>query len=414
LDTSGAIVGQVIDLAAGVTVGLDRTGQPVRFAYPQIDGSVAWRSTGSTPSATETYDAWGTWNSAAKPQIPSDALSLVMDQMGWGAGQGGITMPVDHSLVQLGTRTYDTISGRFLQPDSTLSSANLYAYADGDPIDGTDSSGNFGSWGDIFSMMAAVVVGLIAAVAAPITGGASATLLGIAATLVTSAAIDFGASVLGQVIDGGPINWAEAGINAAIGTGISLLTFGVGRILAAPAFMAARKYGSALFTGNLTKVKAYWNMGKASKQPIGDVVSYANIQRGLLGQVVDQKLQGVTFWKMVGKRLWWTKGVQRKNSVSIDDLLGGNLSERSFTSIRSYKTVSAEVVPNPKGSVSSESSFRPRAPLERQTSYQQLREQSVYQPSVTSQSIHDSTKSITMEDYMNSFMQNNLLKLLNQ
>ncbi|MEI8405221.1 MAG: hypothetical protein WCG96_08090, partial [Actinomycetes bacterium] len=120
LDDKGVLVGQVIDLTSGPTVGLDASGAAQRWSYPGVDGSTAWRSTGTAPSATATYDPWGTWNSAAAPATPHDAVSLIMDEYGWGSGQGGATSPVDPSMVQLGARTYDALSGRFLQPDPQI------------------------------------------------------------------------------------------------------------------------------------------------------------------------------------------------------------------------------------------------------------------------------------------------------
>ena len=278
LDEAGKIVGQVIDLTSGPTVGLDATGAAVRWSYPDLLGSAAWSSTASSPSNTVTYDAWGTWNAVlSRPQI-TDPLSLVMSENGWAAGQGGSTNPVDPKLVQLGARTYDTVVGRFLQPDPLLASTNPYLYANGDPVDGTDPTGAWGSWGDIFSTLISVVVGVAGAILAPVTGGASAFLAGFLITTAVTAAVDFGAAVIGQAIDQGgfgSIDWTAALVSSAIGTGISLVTLGASRLIAAPRMLGLHQKAVAFFT-NQSKWKA---LRKAPATDIGDVMSWAAFKK---------------------------------------------------------------------------------------------------------------------------------------
>ena len=353
LNDKNEIVGQVLSLASGVTVGLNNEGQPTQYAYPEIDGSVAWRSTGAAPGPTNSYDPWGEWNSAAAAPTPTDAVSLVLDQEGWGAGQGGMTIAVAPAMVELGSRTYDAQSGRFLQPDSELSSANLYAYADGDPVDGTDPTGNFGSFGDIFSMLVGVVVGVVAAVAVPVTGGLSASLLAVAATMMTTAAVDFAASAIGQGIDNGwsNIDWAQAGINSAISTGISVATFGLSRLTAAPTLLRLHKAAAAGFSGNTAKAKLILTGLKSQGfENVGSELTWAGFK-----QQVDEP----TKMGFLGKRLWWgTFSKAPKSSGLSDDTfeaLMGNLPlpTQASSSVRLTKPY-AESVVNP-GAVGLES-----------------------------------------------------------
>jgi len=305
LDANGSIVGQVLSLGSGVNTGLNASGTPVDWSYDGVEGSVLWRSTGSAPSQTAVYDPWGSWNAASAPPQPADAISLVMDQMAWGDGQGGTTLPVDASMVQLGQRTYDTASGRFLQADSNISSDNLYAYANGDPIDGTDPSGNFGSFGDIFSMIVGVVVGIAAAVAIPVTGGASSALLAFAVGTVASAAADFGGSVLGQAIDNGGfsnIDWAAAGMNAGIGLGLSVVSFGATRLVAAPWAFLKHQQAKALLSRNMTLFKAISGKGEQGIRGVRSPIAMGNITGSL------DALGTNTAWQRIRRRIFWNRG----------------------------------------------------------------------------------------------------------
>lgn len=337
LDTKNDIVGEQLKLVSGVTAGLDSTNTPTQWSYREIDGSVAWRSTGSGgPSSTAVYDPWGTWDAVASRPQPTDPLSLMMDQDGWGAGQGGATFAAAPNLVQLGNRTYDARSGRFLQPDSDLASSNLYAYAGGDPIDNVDPSGtNFFTSG-WFATIVGVVVGVVAAVAVPFTAGASATLIGMVVAAATTAAVDFGASVLTQVIVNGKdnINWAEAGINSAISFAVSLGSFGLARLAATPALYATR---TMLTSRSITKGKI------AYRAAAGDAASPGAMSfKGIRNRVADNAdidPSEVSWWKVWGRRISPFSLKQKK--ASFDDLfeaapVEAQLLPDAESSVRSY------------------------------------------------------------------------------
>ncbi len=239
LNQHDQIVGQALTLASGVEAGLGSNTEAVAWNYPSIDGSTAWTSTDAGPSPTQTFNAWGQPNSIAAPFAPTGPVRLVLSEQAWGAGQGGLTIPDDRNLVQLGSRTYDALTGRFLQPDSQLSSANAFAYADGDPVDGSDASGHWGSFGEVFSCLLFLFIAVAAAAVAPVTAGTSLSLTGTAITFAFSTVLGFASSVVTQAIDHGITNvdWGKAGINAASALGLSAAT----RLLSSgAAFVAAR------------------------------------------------------------------------------------------------------------------------------------------------------------------------------
>jgi RHS repeat-associated protein len=243
LNDKGEIVGQTLSLASGVAVGLNGAGAPVAWNYPNVMGNTTWRSgENAIPSATILYDPWGTKISMDPPEEPTSAVALVMDGQGWGAGQGGVTLPLATGLVTLGSRTYVPELGRFIQADPQ-DGTNAYAYADNDPIDNTDSSGNSVTAGDIFSWIFSIGLGIVIGALAPVTLGGSSVLAGVVFTAV-AASLDFVGSVAGQLIDNGgnfsQINWAQAGINAGIGAGLVGGGFVIGRLAIYPIRMGAK------------------------------------------------------------------------------------------------------------------------------------------------------------------------------
>ena len=239
LNQHNHIVGQALTLASGGEVGLGAAMEALAWDYPSIDGSTAWTSTGTSPSSTQTFTAWGQPNSVAAPLDPTGPVRLVLSEQAWGAGQGGLTIPVDRNLVQLGSRTYDALTGRFLQPDSQLSSANAFAYADGDPVDGSDSTGHWGSFGEVFSCLMFLFIAVAAAALAPVTAGASLSVTGTAISFAFSTVLGFASSVVTQAIDQGITNvdWGKASVNAASALGLSA---GMRMLSSGAAFVVAR------------------------------------------------------------------------------------------------------------------------------------------------------------------------------
>jgi hypothetical protein len=74
----------------------------------------------------------------------------------------------------MGYRYYNPNYGRFTQPDPTRQEANPYAYANGDPINGSDPTGAslLKGIGDLFGAVGAAIVGGSAAASCPETIGA--------------------------------------------------------------------------------------------------------------------------------------------------------------------------------------------------------------------------------------------------
>ncbi len=347
LSSGHHLAGQTINLSSGVTVGVNAAGTPVEWSYDGIMGNANWRSTGTAPSATQTYDPWGGLNSAKTLPSPKDAVELAIDQQGWGDGQGAVTLPVSSSLIQIGARTYDSVTGRFLQADSEIASDNLYAFGNGDPIDVTDSSGNFGSAGDIFSMLMGVLVGVAATVLMPVTGGASAGLYAAGIGLMTTAAADFGISVLGQAIDNGGfsnIDWAQAGINASISTAISIATFGLGRAVASPTCYVNHMRVKTIF--GRTQAQAEW-LGKISnginmaENPLTEKLSWNGIANYL------PKSQN-TLWQRMRRRIFWNDiGGYSNAKITFEDLAGESFGASGLSAVRNSAATynSQELIP---------------------------------------------------------------------
>ncbi len=371
LSTGHHLAGQSINLASGATVGVNAAGTPVEWSYDGILGNANWRSTGTAPSATQTYNPWGELNSAKALPSPKDAVELAIDQQGWGDGQGAVTLPVSSSIIQMGARTYDALTGRFLQADPQIASDNLYAFGNGDPIDVTDPTGNFGSAGDIFSMLMGVLVGVAATVLMPVTGGASAGLYAAGIGLMVTAAADFGISVLGQVIDNGGfsnIDWAQAGINASISTAISIATFGIGRAVASPTCYVKHLKWKSL---DGFKTPAQWSLFddivsgvKSGENPLTAKLSWQGI-----GQSLEDKGLKNTVWQRMRRRIFWNDigGLesQAKKGISFDSLYGDNLlvggsstARRSAVTYNSQELIPEGTLLRPQSKAVSENSLK--------------------------------------------------------
>ena len=121
----------------------------VRYCYDKnIQGDiVAVYNESGEKLVSYTYDAWG--NATANY---ADGAEKLYNPFGY----RGYYYDYDVDLYYLGTRYYDTATGRFLSPDTTavltatpmaLTHKNLYAYCDNNPITRVDHGGEF--WEDV-------------------------------------------------------------------------------------------------------------------------------------------------------------------------------------------------------------------------------------------------------------------------
>jgi len=240
-DTDNNIVGQVIGLTQGVTVALDNTGTPVAWNYDDLQGSAAWSTTGSTsspaPTSTTVYDPWGTRISTNTPTTPTTPLGLAMSMMGW---KGSAALPVSDDFVIMGAREYSPTSGRFLQRDPIVNgSLNPYEFAGSDPWNSSDPSGALskGKWAGMGASLAiGITLGILIALFCPPASLAGAALAG----AVVGGTSSFASSSIEQAVDNqGTVNWAQVGVNTAIGAGIGAAvgaaTYGIGSAYASAA-----------------------------------------------------------------------------------------------------------------------------------------------------------------------------------
>ncbi|MEI8404634.1 MAG: hypothetical protein WCG96_05075, partial [Actinomycetes bacterium] len=246
------------------------------------------------------------------------------------------------------------------------------------------------------------VVGVAAAILAPVTGGTSGLLIGALVVTAATAATDFGFSVLGQAIDQGGfdnIDWAGAGINAAIGTGVSLLTLGASRLVAAPRLLGLHSKAVAFFT-NPSKWKA---LRSAPSTDLGGAVSWNQIKsRGVDMKTGKGKLRA--FW---GRILW---SAERRRDVL--PVRGGFADPSGGYSLGDI----AGILQNPsmRGSIGVESVVQPQfasqevASVTRTVSVEVKAEKVLYSKSVSSEISDTGTLNQYIRDFEGnqSFLEN--------
>jgi RHS repeat-associated protein len=221
LDAQGMIAGQVVGLAQGVRVGIDASGAPVRWTYDDLQGSVAWRTTGGdAPQHTTVYDPWGTQISSADQPTPATELDLAMSMQGWA---GTTRLPIGDDVYVMGAREYSPAAGRFVQPDPVVGgSMNPFEFAGGDPLNSRDPSGNF-SAGRGWAIGVSIAVAVVAAIA---TKGASIAVMsvkkGAMIGAATGAVSGAASSATQQLVDNGmdEFDWKALGVQAATGAAV--------------------------------------------------------------------------------------------------------------------------------------------------------------------------------------------------
>jgi RHS repeat-associated protein len=230
LDQGGAIAGQVITVAKGVTALLDKDGDVTRWVYDDMLGNATWTSRdNAAPTKTHLYAPGGEPISVDRTSDPRTPADLVTDALGWQRGHGASTLRLSTPLVMIGSRSYTPDGGRWLQPDPlTNGSTNAYEYAIGDPINQVDPSGNASS-GWIWGAIAATVIG---AAMGAVTGGLGAVVaVQIAFGVVTGAVSGAVGEVITQLVDNGgngdQVNWASVGIAAGIGAAAGGVSAGI-------------------------------------------------------------------------------------------------------------------------------------------------------------------------------------------
>ncbi len=186
LDQDGIIAGEMVSLSQGVTVGLDASGQPAKWNYNDLQGSTAWRTVGNdAPGSTTVYDPWGEQIGGPAPQVSATPLDLAMSMQGWA---GTTRLPIGNDLYTMGVRQYSPRAGRFVQPDPVGESVNTWEFANGDPLNNRDPSGERITLGQGIALLVVVVLTVAVAILTAPAGGSGGAAVASAATPWATAA----------------------------------------------------------------------------------------------------------------------------------------------------------------------------------------------------------------------------------
>jgi len=240
LDTDGQVVGRAMSLGSGVTV-TTTVGSPTTWALPDLRGNTTWRVTPGGSSPTALYDPFGqslNTSSATAPEptaaieptattVAEPALPDARPDFGWHGASGVNTLPLQVTLMAMGARTYVPALGRFLEADPVVNGgANPYAYTNGDPINGHDTSGTTDKWwAPLVGAVVAIAVGAIIGVATAGVGTGAAIAWGIAATALGGAV----GEVTTELINTGTVDIKTVGYAVIIDTALAAATFGISR-----------------------------------------------------------------------------------------------------------------------------------------------------------------------------------------
>jgi RHS repeat-associated protein len=217
LNDEGRIEAQMFALSGGVTVVLNASGVATTWQYPDLQGSIAWETTGKkAPAATTVYDPWGEQISPIVERTIASSTDLALAMSA--SWSGSVRLPNTDDAYVIGARQYSPAAGRFLQPDPVNGgSLNAYEYANGDPINFYDPTGGM-SLGRVIGMAVGMIV---AAAITAVTKGAGAPLAKMIIKGMFAGAVGtLAGSVVEHAIDDGfvsPFNWESAGIKMAVG-----------------------------------------------------------------------------------------------------------------------------------------------------------------------------------------------------
>lgn len=244
---------------------------------------------------------------------------------GWHGAAGVSTLPLGVALMEMGARTYVPALGRFLEADPVVNGgANPYAYANGDPVNGHDTTGTTDKWwAPLVGALVAVVVGVVIGVATAGVGTLAAAGWGIAAAVVGGAL----GEVTTELINTGTVDLKTVGYAAAIDATLAAITFGVsryvkGRQLARAAAGRAGPIGAeASSTRSLSTTSSFLN--SEQELAMDDVRSFLNGLSPRADSIV------VDAFKEPG---WSYIEVQLKRAPSVLDLAEDPLNRMSVLS----------------------------------------------------------------------------------
>ena len=172
---TGTAVSRIVSLPGGVSVeipiaaakanGAQATGE-TQWRYEDILGNVAWQASGqAAPDSTTLFDPDGN-QLTEKPPPSFDPASPNL------RFQGLSSTPTSIPALAMGNRTYIPALGLFMQPDPIPNGGPTpYNYANGDPINFVDPSGQLSwCWATFTKVTIGVIVGVAVAAASAGTG----------------------------------------------------------------------------------------------------------------------------------------------------------------------------------------------------------------------------------------------------
>ena len=336
------IEAQVVTLASGITVVLDKTGAPARWLYEDMLGSTTWRSVGNAaPARTHLYAPGGEPISVQRGTTPATPLDLIVNSLGWMSGRGATTLRLSTTLMMIGARVYTPDVGRWLQPDPDVNASfNAYEYAIGDPINQSDASGNASQgwlWGLVASVVVGALIGTFTFGIGPMVTGAM-SLAQIAVQIAMGAVAGAISSAVGDVVtqsvDKGwaNIDWSAVGVAAGLGAGGGAVASGVFAVAlkALPAAIVARRLAAATpqeFAATQTAWGRVKEVGKFRQR----LNFMGERQRELLAVQGETSTLGNTMFSSKGvfTRAGWAKafGNVQQESIAFDDLFSSTVSQ---------------------------------------------------------------------------------------
>lgn len=180
LDADGKARSQVQGLPGGVVYIRSLTGGGSKWEFSSIDGDRFFTTddAGVQIGAAQIYDPFGQLLTEPAPTEPT------VPNLGWQSNTGNETQVLKTTYVMMGSRVYIPALGRFTQIDPKVGGgANAYDYANQDPVNISDPSGeSFTDW------LPTIVVGVVSLVVSVFATPAAGFMVAAAINAVIGAA----------------------------------------------------------------------------------------------------------------------------------------------------------------------------------------------------------------------------------
>jgi RHS repeat-associated protein len=180
LNSSNQVLDRTLSLVGGVNLTRTQTTPSAAdvWSYPNIHGDVAATSDGTGTKTGNTF----TWDPFGQPLTGQPTNTASSLSYGWeGSHLKGTEHQGDIDTIEMGERPYLPGAGRFLSVDPVEAGcANQYSYGFGDPVNGSDLTGQKSWWSKALCVVtknplttAGIIVSIVAI---PLTGGSSLAL----------------------------------------------------------------------------------------------------------------------------------------------------------------------------------------------------------------------------------------------